>query len=547
MDLRRGFLVWLVLLSGLFFYPERTKAEDLTIYGLPFEIDEIAQVGESTVRLSINGRSVLVPAAEVPYYVLRESNAEGVLKEKTMEQLRLLFDGAIAERDAQSIEIILPLLVFAPEIQSTEVERIFKNLRSIDSNREIFDRFWATDAGRLSTEMQARLILAIVEDGTTAVVSIVPGSDLDIKIGELIEERLKLLLDQGGDCMPMARALAQSFEPNSERSLLVTEACESGVLAQKAAASIDTTSLLSIFNNAKSDLSRNIIEPSLVKALHAKARAELSEGRFIEALSILGDVPQNKISPTTHELILKGLQGSPDLLKDNLIKGAIEGMLLHVVDRSPQLKDAYVAALNRSIQEAIARGDWALVDKGLEYISRHQSDENMKDAIWFEVAIASVKAGENEKALAYLNSLSTKPSFTRKVQFYLHGGYGMRYLLFIIPVFLFFVLQKLRAVWASKKGLQFSDVTVNLSVASETTESKLTPDESRELNKSLYRLGLKPRASEQDIKNAFRERAKIIHPDKINNEGSESSSDEFVELTKAYDLAIKLTQKQLEA
>lgn len=547
MDLGRGYFSWIVLLSSSVLFGYSSRAEELTIYGIPFEIDEIEQVGDSTVRLSINGKAFLVPATQVPYYILKESNIAGSLKERTLDHLRLLFDGAVIDRDSQSVEIILPLIVFQPDIQSSEVERIFKNLRTIDSNREIFDRFWAAHSDRLSPELQARLIIGIVEEGTTSIVSIVPDSELDLKIGELIEERLASLLDQGGDCTPMASALAQSFDPNNERSASILEACESGMAAKKASSVLDTASLLSIFRSVKSDLSRNIIEPFLVKALHAKAQAEIAEGRFGEALSILGDVPQRKISPTTHELILQALQGNRDILKDDLVTGSIEAMILHVVDRSPAIKSTYKTALVSSVYEAVGRKDWGTVDKGLGLLSKYEDDQNVKNKIWYEVAVKAVRVGDRERGLAYFNSQSAPLSFIRKLQFYIQGGYGMRYLLLLPPILLIIFVNRWRVFVRSRRGREFADISVNLSGAIEPTESNLSPDENRELNKSLYRLGLKPHATEQDIKNAFRDIAKKIHPDKNSSEQGIATSDEFVELTKAYDLAIKLKQKQLEA
>jgi hypothetical protein len=55
----------------------------------------------------------------------------------------------------------------------------------------------------------------------------------------------------------------------------------------------------------------------------------------------------------------------------------------------------------------------------------------------------------------------------------------------------------------------------------------------------LAQLGLSPGATEKEIKQAFRQVAKSVHPDMV-QVGDAKASDEFIELTRAYERSLEI-------
>ena len=538
------YLILLTTLSLLVFKP--ALAEEINIYGVPFEIDSMEHFGETTLKLTLDGRAVLIPSGQLNYQILKNSASKGELKVRHFEETRRILEGALEADDFKSVSVVLPSLVFYKELSAPALEKIIKELLKTDAGKDILDRFWAEYSSQLSVKIQAQLILLFLEDGKSSIVNIVPESELEKELALLVEDRLRGILEQGGSCEGFAQSIMAAFGADSARARFTTEACSLSTAAKAAEKNNDVKSILSILTSAKNELSRNLVEPVLVRTLHAKALALISEGRHLEALTLLADVPSSRISPTTHELTLSAVSNISDIFKEISLESSTGKFLLYVSDKNEKIKNAFSKAIESSILFSAARADWNNVDAGLSYIGQSDRRDQVNNDIWYAVAIYAVKSGDLEKAQAYFNAQVGEIGSFRKIQFYLAGGYGGRWITVLSISILISLIVVSRRALKLRRNRAFQKIHENVSAGGIVEESKLTSEETRELNKSLVRLGLEPKSSEQDIKNAFRELAKKIHPDAKHNETDieKSATDDFIELTKAYDIALKLTQKQ---
>jgi hypothetical protein len=536
------------LLSLSLFSFRSALAEEITVYGVPFEIDSMEHFGEATLKLTLDGRAVLISSGQLQSQVLKHAASKGELKGRAVEENLRIAEGALEAEDLRSVAIVFPSLVLHKDLSSADLESIIKRISKTDAGKDILDRFWAEYSSRLPVKTQAHVMLLFLEDGKSSVVNLVPESELEKELWLLVEDRLKGILEQGGQCEGFAQSITAAFGANGERARFTSEACSLSSAARAAEQNNDVDSILAIIKSAKNDLSRNLVEPVLVRILHAKASYLMSEGKHLEALTLLADVPSSRISPTTHELTLNAISNISDIFKEISLESSTGKFLLYVSDKNDTIKKSFSRAIESSVLFSAARADWSNVDAGLSFLGQSSRTNQSNDDLWFSVAMYAVKSGDLEKAQGYFNAQVGEVGLLRKVQFYLAGGYGGRWIIVLVISILIALIVVSRKALKLRRNRAFQNIHENISVGGIVEESKLTPEETRELNKSLVRLGLEPKASEQEIKNAFREMAKKIHPDSKHNESTveKSATDDFIELTKAYDIALKLTQKQSE-
>lgn len=527
-------------------YPSSVIAEEIRVYGVPFQVDAIEQLGDDSVKLTLDNRSRIISPEQVPIVVLAESSKRGLLEKHNSSTLQSMLSAAISANHSQSVSLIFLHFLRNPKVTSPELERTIRLVKQYEL--EVLQSFWAEHAAKLSVNTQALILLVMVEDGSSTVTALSPGSELEKAVWSMGEERMLNLLEQGESCLVLAKALGRAFGTISERATRVKEACNFGISALEAEKSLDINALQQIVVVAnKDEFARSIVEPALVRALHQKASENLNANNPEAALSILGDIPHHKISPTTQEMLANALSGISDILVQNDSAQNVRDFLIYNSERSSVIKASYGKAIGRSIIRASNSRDWDLVENGFSLLEQIHLSNDERDNILTEAAFTALSAGERDRGIKYFREAS--PSFFLKLQFFVFGGYGYRWLVLLVFGAILYLMTRFLKHRRDEQIKSFEAMIHSAGVSQdENYRSRLSIEESRELYRNLVKLGLDSTASEHDVKTAFRDVVKKIHPDRNHAVSDSITSDrntvEFVDLTRAYDRALELMQKR---
>jgi heme exporter protein D len=549
MGVRRVIFQIPALTAYLLFSAEPLISEEYSAYGVPFEVDEIETIGSSAARIKIDGRSVIVPADQLNYQIIRGAALNGELKQKTTEQILKIFEGALFIEDERTLESVSLFIFKSKDIQDNLLESVIQKLKEKSFGRNIFETLWAEHSQDFNHQVQARLILNFLEDGQTSVSNIVPGSQLEAYLWALIESRINLVIQSGGDCGKFAEFLIKAFGENSERSIQVLETCKFASEASNAEKDLDIELLKNIYGKVTNDSAKVIVEGSLSRAIHQRAKDLNEQGKYLAALKVMLDIPLNKVSPTTIDTIRIILSRSKDVfLGQEDIDSRIK-FLSYFAEKSPEVSEAFSAALQLALSKAIDRQEWLLVDRILEEFNKLNKTPEGRDAFWYQAALQAVKSGSRSEGLTYYSALVNAPSWAQIFQMYIWGAFGYRWVALALFGLVVIFVKSLRKRSKNIEQTKYQNLSQKIAEP-ERKHSPLLPEEERDLKRSLFKLGLEGEPSEQDIKIAFRDLAKKIHPDSASairsDDGTATSTDEFIELTRAYDLALKLTQKRNE-
>lgn len=527
-------------------------AEEIRVYGVPLEVDSIEHLDDDSVKLTIDNHSRIIAPEQVQVVVLSEAEKKGALHKLKVSALLGMLESAITVRHTESIIRLLLTALTNNEVTSDEIERAIRAVKLGEGGSELLESFWAEHAAELNVKTQALVLLTMVEDGNSSVSALTPGSELEQIVWGLGEDRMLNLLEQGESCRTLQKALTLAFGVTSERATRVKEACDFGLSALEAENSLDINALQKIYAVAnKDDFARSIVEPTLVRALHKKSSEYLNLKQYDEAVSVLGDVPLHKISPTTQEILVDALSKISDILSLSNTNDRIHDFLKYNAERNPNIKVKYVEAIIRSLIKTSKAKDWDTVERGLALLGIIGAPSDKRDSVRTDIAFSAISLDEIDRARKYFDSRESAPSLFLKLKFFMFGGYGGRWIALLAFVLITYKISQLLRSQRRARIQSFEKMIKSASmIHTEDDQSSLSEEETRELNRNLIKLGLDTKASVGDVKSAFREIVKKIHPDLNQAVGDISAGDkntsEFVELTKAYDRALMLMQKRSE-
>lgn len=546
MWLRRVIFLIPAFTAFLHLFTDKSLSEEYSVYGVPFEVDEIETIGSSAARLKIDGRSVIVPTEQINYQIIRGSTISGLLQQKTAEQILKIFEGALFAEDEKTLEAMTLFILKNKESQEQLLESVIEKINQKSFGEGLFERLWAEHSQDLNPKVQAKLILNFLEDGKTSVSNIVPGSELESDLWSLIEIRINSVIQRGEDCGKFSDFLVQAFGENSARSIQVRETCRFASEASNAERDLDIELLKNIYAEVKNDSAKGIVEGSLARAIHQRAKDLNHQGKYIAALKVLLDIPLNKVSPTTIDIVQTILSSSQDIFVGQEDLESRIKFFSYFAEKSPEISQVYSPALKSALDRAIERREWTIVDRILEQFNKLNKTPESRDDFWYQAALQSVKSGSISDGLRYYGAMTNAPTWPQSFQMYIWGAFGYRWVPLVLLGLGAIFFKSLKKRSKNIEQTKYQDLSKKIAQP-DRKESRLSPEEDRELKKSLFKLGLDGEPTEQEIKIAFRDLAKKIHPDASGAGKLEATStDEFIELTKAYDLALKLTQRRSE-
>ncbi len=303
----------------------------------------------------------------------------------------------------------------------------------------------------------------------------------------------------------------------------------------------------------------SVISPLLIESLHQTAESRLRRGDLEGALEVVTHIDLKKRTLTTHDIlrrILVDLVPRPgSIAEDSSITHFMRTVSL--ADEAVAL--AYVAFLQREVNNWLAQGQLDQAQRSLEKLLLVRKDPSAEnDRIRIEIISQLIERNLFSLARVRLSEIQTGIPLASHVRLLFSGLYfDIRYIyiLCLSPLlagFVLFCLEKWRgyqALVAARIAAAKAKVA-NAEEAEEVVRPQfISSNFLRSVNPSFieYReclatFGLLEGADLKKIKAAYRQAVKEAHPDHLGTSQDSKASERFIHLTKTYERLMELHQ-----
>jgi hypothetical protein len=529
-------------------------ADDLVVHGLTLRGVTAKAVEGDTIRLSKGKIEKLVPASSFKSEGVELAFSDDAFKRTLSDEVLSRFiKDSVTESDAKAAfwgtaELLARGSVTAEEVlfnvcKSTVALQVVELLKSRYGDRSlVLAAACVISPAECSTlsKSSAQEVRAILEE----------------QAAQCFRRRDRLLLQT---ILPALQVMSYEFAVDVERFLSelskVTDQSATGVepLLMGIAQFINTGSLLSKSGYVM-----------FVDAIHTIASRRLAEKKAGDALGILSVITQQWKNDRTAELTTRALEL---LHNEEVPPFSVDRaeFLRHLSESDGNVHKSYRSYLEFVLSQMLARnqkGVFASYFK--EYLNLNPDPSSKNDMFRFELAKLYLAEGQVSAARQEVAQMRTGTTIFDKVKL-LTLGYYFRpgWVLFsfaaaVLGGFLIFLREKKGIVVKAKKAQR--ELKEKMASARTPSAEHKTAKEQNPTFRSLARmseyeaptdprlieligllaqLGLSPGATEKEIKQAFRQVAKSVHPD-MAQVGDAKASDEFIELTKAYERSLEI-------
>lgn len=532
-----------------------TSAEDISIHGVRMHVDVLRSTGAGYTTVGVGSHQELVEDRNIQNFVaqayfsdrelfrlldtkqIRTFVSDSVQQHElpiTIQALGALFEfGDSSSQDSvdlfedlssktDAVNIFTPLLSKAslesvsPRIISICLVTIGKS--SIETVREHFTRLLYAHTDALRTYLREKLLDCLhvgnvqdAEQYTTLMKEFFSADDPEVKSFQVLIVKLHELV-QGGNEVETTLSDLSSSDPILKRYLA----------------------------------------PLVMETIHKKAKEYLAVNQSEKALQILSQVDQEKRTPLTHSLTVDSLKALPPNSRIFFDVQRVGDFIEKVSSNDPFVREAYFNLLERILKDRVSLDMITDGQEVLKLVTRIRPDPNtLNDGFRIEAAIILLKSDKKQDAKIFLDDVKTGIPILSRLRIIGIKMYIQRVLVCIVLVGLigiFFALRFLPSLATilfpppkdgDEPSLQEEELERSRPVfVSSRGRVGGVPHEYLEV---LYELGLDGSATLKDIKTAYRNKIKDIHPDHQLNESSDNA--EFLRVKDVYERALEIRKR----
>lgn len=558
----------------------RAVADEIVVAGVRLPVAELRILDESSVKIKIAGTAEILPRKLAELKVIESTFSDpGLARRYPLPVIGTL--ASFAARSGAPGVNPFKVVMAAWLVKASELERAARgsSLRELLTNSEVvsaLDRFPAGELARSDAGLDLLAELAIDSPNKFTLRVAGLGAQSVTSLSALIRsETLSAISMRNFARATNGVQALRSVDP-SETSRNVA------VFLQRLMGAIEvnerggsTQGLFAISQlPLESDLMA-VLAPFQVDAAHRSARAALSAGQAGEALLAIAKLPLERCTETTHSLVLESLERlSPDDGLGYLRDAELRDFLTRWSKVAPTIATALTAMVVRLGGELVRGSDPAALSELLsEYPVSDGENDALRRAQTKALLARGMLQGARESA-GQIRHYSIIDSATF-MWLGLDGGtlsalcYGLS---LVLAIALLVIRIRRRRSPDSDSGGEQSNVRAAASATSVNTINsrytrgdatqrsvdgdgeriasgafsgfgvgKLQPGSTSrsEYRRLLAKFGLTEVAEVKDIKHAYRQRVKSVHPD-LNPNVTSADRDEFIELTRIYERVLAL-------
>lgn len=548
-------------------------AETITVSGLRFEVDELAPIDRSNVEVRIGTERRVVPRKSLHDYIVKKYLLDLSRVEKfPVAALERFVETALSRGQIARSQLGLEGLLRHPRNSDSRLETLVEALEKLDGSQKLFQGVLANLQSRKDFPVSvSRMLLWTGLESPNWV----RGNA--IRAVYMYREDLRsLLIDNMQSALTerdqrrasqITKFVVEIFGRDDELSLKLR-----GTLsrASKVYEYIDTGSYEELF--AQATLSRSNEEaneflfPLISAALTEVAEEALDAGKPGRSLYVLARANLGKGTAKTRNFARESLDAI-DVSKSKALQDPkIQEMLDIFSDQDERTKRSYSRAFDKQIRVMIQKGLVSQADAFLKKLLDIRPDpDQLNDAIRIELAIAYSNVDDTESARLKIAEVQTGVSISHRVSLYFSSLYRKNrrlaslLIMILSSLYLFYLVRKVDYTTIDfpkfARGRSFVDrVDAVMARFDKEPEEEFDPygeaprfgrvnpglnPSKQEYITSLHKLGLSSGCSEKEIKTAYRNLVKAVHPD-MNPNLNRASKERFLELTSAYEKALDL-------
>ncbi|MDZ4785520.1 MAG: DnaJ domain-containing protein [bacterium] len=545
----KKWLVFFLLIS-----PSIIFGEEITIYGIPFRVDEISKADDTLTRITFDGVSKLITSSNLETEVLR-ANIQSKSQPLDLKNLSIIAENAQIDSKIELSQVALfGILTNWIPSSNFDLARLLQRIGKTPSGPTLFTDLWNLDLvdsekEKYSAETSAILYFYALKAGIVLPAKNISTLFKDTLLLKIRSELEESILNTGTKDSSEKKGISDIEKifhilkdlKNSDQLGLtaVLNDYEVSLKALQAEKNLDIDSLYTVYSKASSNsYLMKLLEPTISRTLHKKAQSLLDKDLGEEAVYVLKDIPSQRRTLSTYSLLIECLARVPQ--SNSIIASAsIETFLMDLSLRSEEIKSAYAALLRRSLAFESSKKNWEVVNKvmtTLKNLSGNQTE--LVHLAMMDVVLAASKSGDKIIVNKYIEDYGLKLSILEKFRIGAFSTIG--YIVFGLGIFSLLVIGIIGAAILSLRRKQYKKKSEIFSVSKNLDPLViLTTSELGELKSCLSRFNLGVGASIDELKLAFRNSVKKVHPD-VNET---QSDEEFIKLNQAYDRIVELFQK----
>jgi len=537
-------------------------AETVKIGEVVVPVDEIVEVDAKNIKLSIGGNTKLIAKSQLELEVLNlylnnSTHAANV----SADLWKKILNDRIKNKDAQGASLAILLLVNKAKISDSDFSAILQDLFGDEPFSSNIAKLLLTTPQYQKFPVKNQVIIALLAVlGDEAWYRTHFTSDL-ISIAESLreyaEQRLKTSLQnrdysQSDKLVNFLIFAYPSFNERYRKYRLATSSMQDLSSKGDDFSLADLLPLISLKNSDKEI--REVQGQYIVDALHRLAEKSLAAGNAEETISIISYIALDERTPTTHNIVVRALHALNPMSKV-LGNKLVSEMLNTLAVNDPSIKNELVAFLVGKINALLSQYralEAAEVFNQLTKIIPDPSDGN--DRIRIQLALGALVYEDRSSARKFIHEMSSSPSFSEYIDLWVAGLYGnvLFYVIaLVIPVVIrygyeiLFASNRRKRIVSAAENQNLSHgrrILAKENVGEEDRPRAFVTAQGTQLNpqyeeylECLKIFGLQVGSDLKDIKMAYRNAVKEIHPDlHVKNQSPEANT-RFVELTQTYD------------
>jgi len=551
-------LVVLFVLHIFFHSSNSLRAEEYVVYGLSIPVKKVLRIDDSRTTVALLGKERIVPPEKVNATLLRfYLKTEGVLTAFQQGEILSAIQMAIKENDVESSVTLLEFYLASSLYSFEEKRENLLGLHLTTSSTPVFQALVKGNRKKIPQDVRALLFafLSLDEQGWMRRNGINELQKVKDAYFDAIEFLVNRKLKEEGDSTnlrSLSDFLARTFTLSNPKVQQLTLLFDQLHSLRTLEPSLDR-SLIYPFLEVSSHISPlSFLRILVVEKVHEFSEYAVAKGISLSPLLLLAELKAEERSERTQSIMVLALNS----LEINSIEARANESFMKVIsqesENSSLVRDAWNNFLQRSIQVSLAHDDIEGVRFFREYFSAKTNQEKQRYAeLLVSEAIGLVRVGDRDGARKVLEGIERIPILTQ-LRLYLVGYYGSVARLFGLACGLFLLLLAVRFLYLKKpifgfKGQKWQaehlrireDIAKGIEPQGVNGPS-IQPLE-HEYQQLLKTFGLKENATDNELKSAYRQLIKRVHPD-VQSSASESfdTNADFLKLSAAYERIIEL-------
>jgi hypothetical protein len=542
-------------------------ADSVTYFGVELPVDSTVAVQDGNTKVTVDGKSILVPQGDVPKKVASIYAADSELLQKNLkwEAVSTLLSEVLSKDEELAVQLLQSIFKtsnYLSEFVGQKLSAIGTNPATAPTLERALSSF---DAQLPNPAVLCEAFAAVRETSRRLLQERSPKLvyRYQYQCTEYLQKRSQQLLTEGDltNGIRIMGTISQLFADGGEAYLPLVTARNRLLQLESAIASGD---YLSVSRHVKGlgedpwlapfsiNLSRSVVQLTLESAI--------KDSKFGNALRLVPAIDYQRRTPRDHQLILNILEGITASEKDALLADSVSVSLGAFARKDPAIAKAYTSALERVVNEILTARNFQGVEPVLQRLFAVRPDPApANDVVRGKVVEALLAAGMVFEARSVAAEMTSSVSPVLQLRLLLAGAYvevgvliGLIAATFLAVVFLVWGRRSRRpkpvapkAKPQPKKGLEAEEEDEppqprRFVVYSHGIKVGQGLDEYSECLKVF---SLKPGVSLQKIKVAYRNAVKTCHPD-LNPNAGEAEAARFIQLTRTYEKLLELHEQR---